>query len=77
MCDRLFDRRLVAAKRMGDAIDDHLWRIDFALPAGFGIGALAVGLTVERERVVPAEIVPLVDIETERDERGIARQFTH
>ena len=60
---------------MDDAVDDHLWRINFAVAARFGIGALAVGMTVQRERVFPAEIIPVIDGQAHRDQRRIARQL--
>src|SRR4029078_7849066 len=60
---------------MDDAVDDPLWRIYFAVAARFGIGALAVRMTVQRERVFPAEIIPVIDGQAHRHQRPITRQF--
>ena len=42
--DRALDRRLVAAEHMHDAVDHHLRRVDLAVAARLGIGALPVGV---------------------------------
>jgi len=40
-----------------------------------GVGALAVGRLRRGERVLPAEAVPVIDVEAERDDVASARQF--
>ena len=52
---------LVAAKHMRRAVDHDLRRVDFAVAARLRIGALPVGVAGDRQRVLPAEIIPVVD----------------
>src|SRR6185503_295764 len=75
LVDRLLDRRLVAAERMHDAVDDNLRRVDLAVAARLRVGLLTHGMTVQRERVLPAEIIPIVDRQGERENRGVLAQL--
>src|SRR5690606_1038151 len=58
---RGFNRGAVAADRLGDAVDAGLRRIDVMIAARLRIAALALRVGGLRQRVVPAEIVPVVD----------------
>src|SRR4029079_8940702 len=60
---------------MGDSVDDYLWRIHFAVAAPFGMGSLAVGMTVQGELVFPAEIIPVINGQAHRHQRRITRQL--
>ena len=59
--DRAIDRALVAAQHMRDAVDHDLRSVDRAIAACAGIGALTFGMARKRERVLPAEIIPVID----------------
>src|SRR5262249_29791099 len=56
--NRFFDRRFVATEHMHDAIDHNLRSIDLTISARFGIGALPIGMTMQRERVFPTKVIP-------------------
>ena len=73
--DCLLDRRLVAAQHRCDAIDHDLRGVDLAVAACVGISALTIGVAVQRQRVLPAQIIPIVDGQAQRDQRRIARQL--
>ena len=57
------------------AVDHRLRRVDLTIAARLGIGALAVGVAGHRQRVLPAEIVPIVDRKAQRDHRRITGVF--
>src|SRR5262249_5702012 len=61
--ERRVDRRAVAAHQRGAAVDDGLRRIYVAIAARLRVLALALGEVVTGERVLPAEIVPIIDRE--------------
>jgi hypothetical protein len=77
LADRALDRRLVAAQRMHRAVDHRLRGVDLAVAARLGVSALTVRMAGHRQRVFPAEIVPVVDGEAHHDHRRIARKFAH
>src|SRR5262245_34638713 len=70
--DCLFDRRLVTAKRMRDAIDHHLRRVDLAVAARLGVCALPVSVAMQCQGVFPAEVIPIVDGKTHGHQRRVA-----
>src|SRR6185369_198031 len=72
---RVFDRGLVAAEYMLHAVHDNLRRVNLAIAARLRVRTLAVGVTRQRERVLPTEIIPVVDRQAQNDERGIAREL--
>ena len=76
---RLFRHRLIAldqrrqlggprADQMLHPVDDHLRRIDRARPRRAGIGALAFGELGGAEHILPADIIPVVDMQRQRDD---------
>ena len=54
---------LVAAERLRSSVDDHLRREHVAVAAHARIGALSVAMARKGERVLPAEVIPIVDRE--------------
>jgi hypothetical protein len=60
---------------MNDAVHNGLRRIDGAVAARDRIGALALAVTVQRQSVLPTEIIPVIDRQAERDDGGIVRQI--
>ena len=75
--DRALDRALVGTERVHHAVDHGLRRIDLAVAARDGVFALQRGIAVQRERVLPAEIIPVVDRQAHGDQRGILRELAH
>jgi hypothetical protein len=73
--DRVIEGSTIAAEHMRDAVDHDLRRIDLPVAAHMGIGALARRMRRIGERVLPAEIIPIVDRHAERDERRIGGEF--
>ena len=61
------DRRRGVALEPVLPLDDHLGGEDRPAAGGLGIGLLARGVARPGERVPPAEIVPVVDVEREGD----------
>ena len=75
--DRLLDRAAIAAKRMHAAVHHHLGRVNFAIAAHLGIGFLPCGIARVGERVFPAEVIPVIDRQADRNQRRIERKLTH
>ncbi len=73
--DRRLDIGEAAADGMHHAVDDHLGRVDLPVAALGRISALALGEGVAGEGVAPAEIVPVVDRQAERDDVPALRQL--
>ena len=59
------------------AVDDHLRRVDPTVPALGCVGALALGVLGRSERVPPADIVPVVDVERHGDDALSADEVAH
>ena len=57
------------------AVDHHLRRVDVALLQGAGVDALPLGGLLAGEAVLPADVVPVVDVEGQRDDVGPPRQL--
>ncbi len=66
--------RLVTDDMVG-AADDHLRRIDRAVARRPGIAALALGVGGFGETVLPADVIPIVDMQRQRDDVIHARQL--
>src|ERR1700674_1457593 len=77
LAERALDRATLTADALRDTVDHHLRRIDLAVAAHRGIGLLALGMGVERERVAPAEIVPIVDRKRQHDQLLVAEKLAH
>jgi len=73
--DHVFDRSPVAAKDVHAAVDDDLRRINLAVAAHVGIGALPRRMRRIGERILPAEIIPVIDRQAERDDAGFDRKL--
>jgi hypothetical protein len=65
----------IAADHMRRTIDDNLRRVDIAIAAHLGIGFLPCTEARVRQRVFPAEIIPIIDRQTERDNVRILGQL--
>ena len=59
---------LVGAVDVDQAVHDGLRRVDGAVAAGVRVGALALAELRARQRILPAEIVPIVDRQRQRDD---------
>ena len=73
--DQLFHRVLVGADRVGAAVDDDLRGVDHFQAERPAIVALALGRRRTGEGVLPADVVPIVDVEGERDHVLAPRQL--
>jgi hypothetical protein len=62
-------RRVVADELIG-AIDDHLRRVDAVDVKASAVLALPVGVLMRGEAVVPAEVVPVVNVLAQNDDLG-------
>src|SRR3974390_437250 len=60
---------------MHHAVHDDLRRIDRAIAARLRITALANAMPAQRKRVLPAEVIPIIYRQAERDQRPVMRQF--
>ena len=63
------------ADHLAGALDDDLRGVDLAVAEPSGIGFLPVGRSRVRQRVLPAEIIPVADVKAERDHVAAPRQF--
>ena len=61
----------VIADELIRSVNDHLWGVDPVARAGGGVLVLAVGVLVGGETVVPAALVPVVDVLFEHDDLGV------
>ena len=75
LVDGHVDLAAVAADHLPCAVDDDLRRIDVAVAAHVRIGFLPRAEAGIRQRVLPAEIVPVVDRHAERDHAAIAGEI--
>ena len=57
------------------AVDDHLRGVDLPVAAGLGIGLLARREGRMGQRVLPAEIIPVIHREGQGDDVGLAREI--
>ena len=57
-----------AADELGAAVDDHLWGVDATMGDDVGVVLLAKREIGGRERVGPAEVIPVVDMLFESDD---------
>src|SRR5215472_2339838 len=65
----------IGSHRLTAPVDDHLRRVD-ALEAEYsGVPFLTGGCCRARERITPAEAVPIIDVESERQHVWPPRQF--
>ena len=60
--------------RVPRAVADDLGRVDRTVAARLGISALALRVAWGRERVFPAQIIPVVDRQGQRKDGGIFRE---
>lgn len=60
----------VVADELGDAVDDHLGSVVAFEVEADAVLVLALGELVGREAVVPAELIPVVDVFAEDDDVG-------
>src|SRR5512134_3821923 len=65
----------VVADRLAYAVEHGLRRINVAIAAKIRIALLPYGMRVKRERVAPAEIVPVIDGKAQRDETRVVREL--
>jgi hypothetical protein len=70
------DRRLIAADRVGRTIDDDLRRVNLSITACPRISALARRMRRIGKRVTPAEIIPVIDGNAQRDDRRIVGELS-
>ena len=73
--DRALDRSLIAAERIGRAIDHDLRRVNLTIAAHARIGALACRMRGIGERVSPAEVIPVINRNAQCDKRGVVGQL--
>jgi hypothetical protein len=67
-------RLALRADHLARAVDDKLRRVDRGAEEAC-IAALALGRLRCRERVFPAKLVPVIDVEAERDDIAAPRQL--
>jgi hypothetical protein len=60
---------------MQAAVDYYLGGVDLPVAANLGVGALARRVGRAGERILPAEIIPIVDGHAHRHDAGILDQF--
>src|SRR5207248_3100143 len=70
-------RRPVAAYIVVGSVDDHLWRIDIVIVALASIVALSLRVSRIGKRVAPAEVIPIIDVERNRDHAFRALKLFH
>ena len=75
IADGLLDLLPVGADAGFLAVHDHLRREDLPVAAGMGIGLLALGEGLMGERVLPAEIIPVIDRKGERHDIRLAGEI--
>src|SRR2546430_17313255 len=61
---------------MRRSVDDNLRRVNLALAAHIGIGLLPRGEARIRQGIFPAQIIPVINRQAERDDRWILGQLT-
>jgi hypothetical protein len=66
LVDQLVDRRPLRTHALQRTVDDDLRRVDEALVEGARVAALPFRIRALRERILPADIVPVVDVQAER-----------
>ena len=69
------DRRAIGSHHLAAAIDDHLRRVDLPAAELPRIDPLPVGRGLARERILPAEVVPVTDVKAERQDVALSRQL--
>ena len=69
------DLAAAGARPVHAAVDHHLGRVDVALGERAGVGALPLGGFPGREAVLPADVVPVVDVERQRHDVGPLREL--
>src|SRR5712672_177827 len=74
VAEQRLDRAAFAAGVVADALDHHLRRVDVALLQHPRVGALALGGGARGERILPADIVPVVDVIGQRHDVGTLGQ---
>ena len=62
----------LAAIDVARAVDDRLGRVDRAFAERLAVEVLTLGILGTSQRILPAEIVPVVDMITERDDIAAA-----
>ena len=62
------DRARLYPGLVGAAVDHHLRRVDVALLEGAGVDALPLGALLAGEAVLPADVVPVIDVEGQGDD---------
>ena len=60
----------VVADELVGSVDDHLWRVDVVHVQALAVFVLPVGVLVRGKAVVPAVVVPVVDVLAEHDDLG-------
>ena len=75
--DRAFNAGTIAADHMRRTVDDHLRRVNVAIAARPRIGFLARAETGIGQRILPAEVIPIIDRHAQRDHVGIFREFAN
>src|SRR5215510_5408587 len=74
--DRPVDLRLVATLDVYHTVDNNLRRVDGAVAAHLGVATLPRRVPRRRQRVLPPEIVPVVDRQAHGDQGGILGQLS-
>jgi len=72
----VLDAGAVAADHMHRSIDHGLRRINLAIAAHLGVGFLAGAEARIRQRILPAQIIPVIDRHAQRDYGRVLGQFT-
>ncbi len=73
--DGFLDPRAIRTDAWLGAVDDHLRGIDLPVAARLRVGLLARREGRMGERVLPPEIIPVIDRERQRDDVGLAREI--
>ncbi len=73
--DEAGDLGPVAARSLEHAIDDHLRREDIGQAKAFGVGFLPPRIRRVRERVFPADIIPIIHMKGQSQNAWLFRQL--
>src|SRR3546814_6511791 len=73
--DRAGDLAAVAADGVVAAVDHHLRRVDVAQAKAVDIVALAFGVLRLGKGILPADVVPVIDVERQRQDTRFAGQL--
>ncbi len=65
------------AHNIGGPVDDHLWRVNRPPSRLHRIATLAIGIGRVRKLVLPADVIPIIHVQGQRDHVVPLGQFMH